>query len=118
MTLASLLVEHPFADGDALLHTEERSITAGEARAAELLAEMFRARGLQPTLEQESAASGFWPSTGLAAATGALAGLIGGRARIAAAALATAAAALMADDVENNAHLLRRVLPRRPARTA
>jgi hypothetical protein len=91
---------------------ERGSATHGEARAAKLLAEMFRARGLEPTLERESAASGFWPSTGLAAGAGAFAGLIGGRARIAAAALATAAAGLMADDVENNAHLLRRVLPR------
>ena len=45
--------------------------------------------------------------------SGALAGLLGGRARIASAALAAGAAALMADDVESGAHLLRRVLPRR-----
>jgi hypothetical protein len=91
---------------------ERGSASDGEARAADLLAEMFRARGLRPVLEQESAASGFWPSTGLAAATGAVAGLAGGRARLASTALAAAAAGLMADDVENNAHLLRRVLPR------
>ena len=72
---------------------ERGSASHGEARAAKLLAEMFRARGLEPTLEHETAASGFWPSTGLAAATGALAGLIGGRARIAGAALAAAAEA-------------------------
>jgi hypothetical protein len=99
-------------DVTRLAALERGSATHGEARAAKLLAEMFRGRGLEPTLEHESAASGFWPSTGLAAGIGALAGLIGGRARIAAAALAAAAAALMADDVENNAHLLRRVLPR------
>jgi Peptidase family M28 len=92
---------------------ERGSASHGEARAAKLLAEMLRVRGLEPTLEHETAASGFWPSTGLAAATGALAGLLGGCARIASAALAAGAAALMADDVESGAHLLRRVLPRR-----
>jgi Peptidase family M28 len=91
---------------------ERGSASHGEARAAKLLLEMFRARGLEAKLEHESAAGGFWPSTGLAAGAGALAGLIGGRARFAGAALATAAAGLMADDVENNAHLLRRALPR------
>lgn len=33
MSLASLLVDHPFADADALLHTVDRTVTAGEARA-------------------------------------------------------------------------------------
>jgi acyl-CoA synthetase (AMP-forming)/AMP-acid ligase II len=33
MNLASLLMDHPFADGDALLHTIDRTVTAGEARA-------------------------------------------------------------------------------------
>jgi long-chain acyl-CoA synthetase len=33
-SLASLLVEHPFADDEPLLHTASRSMTAGEARAA------------------------------------------------------------------------------------
>jgi len=34
---------------------------------------MLAARGLQPTLESELAVGGFWQSTGLAAAAGALA---------------------------------------------
>jgi long-chain acyl-CoA synthetase len=34
VSLADLLVEHPFADGEGLLHTVERTVTAGEARAA------------------------------------------------------------------------------------
>ena len=34
MTLADLLVAHPFADDDGLLHTVDRTVTAGEARAA------------------------------------------------------------------------------------
>jgi long-chain acyl-CoA synthetase len=34
MNLASLLMDHPFADGELLLHTIDRSVSAGEARAA------------------------------------------------------------------------------------
>src|SRR3954453_4233155 len=33
MNLASLLMDHPFADGDGLLHTFDRTVSAGEARA-------------------------------------------------------------------------------------
>lgn len=101
-------------DVERLAAIERGSASAGEAQAAELLAQMMRARGLQPELEREQAAGGFWPSTGLAAGAGALAGLLGARSRITATALATAAAALMADDVDNGKHLLRRLLVRRP----
>jgi acyl-CoA synthetase (AMP-forming)/AMP-acid ligase II len=34
MTLASLLMEHPFGDDEGLLHTVDRTVTAGEARGA------------------------------------------------------------------------------------
>src|SRR4051794_1753069 len=34
MTLASLLLDHPFADDEDLLHTIDRSETAGTARSA------------------------------------------------------------------------------------
>ncbi len=34
MSLARLLVEHPFADDEGLLHTADRTVTAGEAKAA------------------------------------------------------------------------------------
>ena len=34
MTLADLLVAHPFADDEGLLHTADRTVTAGDARAA------------------------------------------------------------------------------------
>ena len=34
MSLADLLIEHPFADAEGLLHTVDRTVTAGEARAA------------------------------------------------------------------------------------
>lgn len=33
MSLAALLLDHPFADHDGLLHTRDRTVTAGEARA-------------------------------------------------------------------------------------
>lgn len=92
---------------------ERGSADDGETRAAELLAEMMARRGIWPTLERESVSGRFWRSTGAAAAAGVAAGLIGRRSRLAGAALATLAAALMADDVDNQLHLLRRVLPRR-----
>jgi len=34
VTLAALLLDHPFADDEGLLHTLDRSVTAGEAKAA------------------------------------------------------------------------------------
>ena len=34
MTLANLLLEHPFADDEALLHTVDRTVSAGQAKAA------------------------------------------------------------------------------------
>jgi hypothetical protein len=89
------------------------SASEGEAEAARALAGMLRVRGLDPVLEQERAVGGFWQSAGLAAAAGALAGVLGGRARRFGALLAATAAAAMADDVDNGAHLLRRVFPGR-----
>jgi acyl-CoA synthetase (AMP-forming)/AMP-acid ligase II len=47
--LASLLVDHPFADEDALLHSVDESVTAGEARrAAREIADRLRASGVTP----------------------------------------------------------------------
>ena len=45
MRLSALLLEHPFADDQGLLHTIDRSMTAGEARG--------RVRSLVPTLAVE-----------------------------------------------------------------
>ena len=87
------------------------SATDGEAEAARLLAGMMRERGLDPAVEQEPAVGGFWQSTGLAAGAGVVAGALGGRSRCRGALLAGTAAALIADDVDNGAHLLRRALP-------
>lgn len=98
---------------DRLASIVRGSATEGEARAAEMLAGMLRERGLDPVLERERAVGGFWQSTGLAAASGVLAGLLGRRRRALSVLLAGAATALMADDVDNGAHLLRRALPKR-----
>jgi Peptidase family M28 len=87
------------------------SATEGETEAGELLGEMLRGRGLEPVFEQEMAVGGYWQSTGLAAGAATLAGGLGARSRRAGALLAGCAAALMADDVDNGAHLLRRALP-------
>ncbi|HEV2997508.1 MAG TPA: M28 family peptidase [Solirubrobacteraceae bacterium] len=98
---------------ERLAGIERGSASEGEARAARVLAGMLRERGLEPVLEEERAVGDFWLATGLAAGAGALAGLIGRRSRRAGALLGAAAAGLMADDVDNGAHLLRRLLPER-----
>jgi hypothetical protein len=100
----------------ALAAVERGSASPGEERAARMLAEMLREHDLEPALESERAVGGFWQSTGLAAGVGALAGLLGGRGglrRGASFALAAAATATMADDVDSGAHVLRRLLPKR-----
>jgi Peptidase family M28 len=108
-----VLSAHVRQDLERLATIVRGSATEGEAEAAQLLAGMMRKRGLDPVFEQETAVGGFWQSTGLAAGAGIVAGALGGRSRRAGALLAGTAAALMADDVDNGAHLLRRVLPHR-----
>ncbi len=109
MTIAAATRE----DLERLATIERGSASAGEAQAAELLARMLAERGLHPTLERERAVGEFWPTVGLAALAGALAGALGGRSRLGGTALAALAAGLLADDVDNGAHALRRVLPQR-----
>src|SRR5262245_3351866 len=47
--LAELLVSHPFADDEPLLHTTDRTVTAGEARrAARATAAKLRDAGVEP----------------------------------------------------------------------
>jgi hypothetical protein len=102
---------------------ERGSTSAGELRAARMLAQMLREHRLEPTLESERAVGGFWQSTGLATGAATLAGLLAGRARRRSAGgrraravsltVAVGAAALIADDVDGGAHLLRRLLPKR-----
>ncbi|SHN46560.1 class I adenylate-forming enzyme family protein [Cryptosporangium aurantiacum] len=48
-SLADLLLAHPFTDDEALLHTADRTLTAGEARARTAeLADRLRAAGVRP----------------------------------------------------------------------
>ena len=101
------------SDVERLATIVRGSASEGEAEAARLLAEMLRKRDLDPVFEQEMAVGGYWQSTGLAAGAAMFAGLLGARSRRAGALLAAGAAALMADDVDNGAHLLRRALPHR-----
>jgi Peptidase family M28 len=110
----------PRAALQALAEIERGSASDGEERAARLLATMFAELDLEPKLESERAVGGFWQSTGLAAATAAVAGWIGGgsrspglRRRAISFGLAAAATGAMVDDVDNGAHLLRRLLPKR-----
>jgi len=100
-------------DVERLAAIVRESAGEGETQAAELLADMLRTRGLDPVFEQETSVGGYWQSTGLAAGAAVLAGALGSRSRRAGALLAGGAAALMADDVDNGAHLLRRALPQR-----
>jgi hypothetical protein len=101
------------SDIQALAAIDRGSASDGEARAARSLAEMLAGRGLQPVLERERAVGGFWQSTGLAAGAAVLAGAIGSRSRAAGSVIAALAAGLIADDVDNAGHLLRRLLPKR-----
>ncbi|HYV58504.1 MAG TPA: AMP-binding protein, partial [Acidimicrobiia bacterium] len=49
MSLAELLVSHPFADDEPLLHATDRSVTAGDARrAAAVTASELRDAGIEP----------------------------------------------------------------------
>lgn len=49
VSLASLLLDHPFADGAGLLHTIDRTVSAGEARlAARQVAGDLQAAGVEP----------------------------------------------------------------------
>jgi acyl-CoA synthetase (AMP-forming)/AMP-acid ligase II len=49
VSLAALLLDHPFADDEGLLHTRDRTVTAGEARAqARSTAAKLKDAGVQP----------------------------------------------------------------------
>jgi hypothetical protein len=98
---------------EQLASIERGSASDGEASAAGLLGDIFRELGLDPVLERERAVGGFWQACGLAAAAGVASGAIGARLRLSGLLLAGGAAALIADDVDNGAHLLRRLLPKR-----
>ena len=98
-------------DVERLAAMDRGSATSGERAAAEVLAQLLEARGLHAVLEEERAVGELWPVPLAAALTGLVAA---GRGRRAGALLALAAAAAVADDVDNGKHLARRALPHRP----
>ncbi len=100
---------------DELAALERGSASDGELRAASTLVQMFAERGLAAEIEHEQAVGDYWRASGLAAAAAVAAGALARRSRLAATALAGAAAALIADDVDCGRHVLRRALPKRTA---
>jgi len=91
---------------------ERPSASPGERRAAEWIAARLREEGLDARIEVERAHGTYWIPLGLLSLAAGLAGLGGGRRRLAAA-IGAAAAAGIAEDVSAGPHALRRLLPRR-----
>jgi hypothetical protein len=101
---------------ERLAPMERLAGSQGERDAAHWLAERLTAAGARVTIDEEDFLDGYAPLLSGLAATGAAAGLLAsrGRARRLAAASATAAAALFADDVSNGLRPARRaVAPRK-----
>ena len=108
-----LLGQHELRERIGRLAAIERpSASAGERRAAELIAADLRATLGDAHLEEEHAHGTYWWPLGIPTALAALAGAGGSRLR--AAGIALAAAASVADDVRIGPRLLRRLLPKRP----
>lgn len=99
---------------------ERPSASAGERRAAELIAARLRALGCETAIEQEDAHGGYWWPLGLANAIGAFGALValrgrGAVARLFGALAGACGAAAVWDDVSGGALRFRRaLLPRRP----
>lgn len=98
-----------------LSRLERGSATEGERRAAEWIAERLRERGCQARLEEEPAHGGYWWPVALANLIAATAGLAAMRSRgrfgrRLAAALSSAAAAALWDDLGHGERWFRRAL--------
>lgn len=97
---------------ERLAAIERASASAGEARAAELIAEELREAGARVRLEAEDAHGGYWWPVGILTGLAAVAGAIFGR--FAAAVAGLFAAAAVTDDVTGgNQWFRRRFLPKR-----
>lgn len=108
----ALLDESELRDRVTRLAAIERpSASAGERRAAELIAEQLGGAGADVRLEQEAAHGTYWWPLGLATTLGVLAGVV--RPRRMGAVLGLGAAAAVADDLRIGPRVLRRLLPRR-----
>jgi Peptidase family M28 len=100
----------------ALAAIDRGSATDGERQAAEWLARRLEQAGLEPQIDEEKVLGrGFWWPLGLMSAGAAAAGVAALRGRrLAGAVVGLAAAAGMADDLENGPRVFRRLaIPRR-----
>jgi Peptidase family M28 len=97
---------HRVVEGLAAL--ERPSASDGERKAAERIADRFRAAGLEPRVEREWAHGGFWWPIALLNAIVVLAARL--RSRL----LALGAIALLVDDVDHRSRAFRKLLPKRP----
>lgn len=100
----------------ALASIHRPTASPGEREAAEWVAAELDAAGAKARLEEEHSSGGYWWPLGLAAATGALAGVaaLRGRHRLGAVVAAAAAAAAI-DDLPPRGRRLRGLLPKRSA---
>jgi peptidase M28-like protein len=97
---------------ERLARIERPSASPGEREAAELIAAELRARGARARIEEESVHGTFWWPIGLLTGAAALAGLSGRR--WLAAAIGSASALAVADDITGGRQWFRRrFLPRR-----
>jgi putative aminopeptidase FrvX len=98
---------------DSLCAIHRPSASEGEREAAEWIASRLEEFDVESEIEAENAHGTYWWPLGLSSATGALAGLAALRGRrLLGAALGTAAAAAIADDLPLGRKQLRRLLPK------
>ena len=88
------------------------SASPGERRAAEWVAARLGEHGAEARIETERAHGDYWGPLALLSAAGALGAVIGGRSRLAGAALSATAAAGVWDDITGGEHHVRRLLRR------
>jgi acetylornithine deacetylase/succinyl-diaminopimelate desuccinylase-like protein len=100
------------ADVEHLAAIERPSASPGERRAAEWIADRFRAAGLDARIDEERAHPGYWWPIGLLNAIALAAAALPRRwlGRL----IAAAAVAALVDDVDHRRRGFRRLLPRRP----
>jgi hypothetical protein len=100
------------ADVEHLSSIERPSASPGERRAAEWIAERFRAAGLEPRVEEERATGGFWWPIGLLNAVALLGAALPWR--LARRVIAATAVAALVDDIDHRRRGFRALLPKRP----